>query len=104
MNRLTDTALTIHVTDAHVTDAEPWNYYYCPVALALREATGEDWQVSATRAWRWAAHDPETTWRLPRTVRAWIALWESGEYVPPLPPLTLRLPTRFVPHKYHTPP
>lgn len=65
----------------------------CPVALALREATGLTWHVSErTAVPAYASH--LRPWRFSPTVRHLIADLDAGRLVQPT---VLRVPRRFMP-------
>lgn len=71
--------MIIHVTQAHIDAGEAAHCCLCPVALALREATGREWKVSGS-----LAHLDYLTWIiLSHSVRDFIYDFDAGRPVAP---------------------
>lgn len=87
--------MRIKVTQADIAAGDRQMCYACPVALALRRATGYDWWVSRLRAVPYPGGFGGRAVRLPRAASAFIADFDDGWPVapfafdlpdPPLPP------------------
>lgn len=92
-----DEWFVVPVTEAHICDGKPHLSFVCPVALALRTATGQAWMVDECEATCDSGPQEDDSWLLPWAVRAWIAAFDAGEHVEPI---TLRVPRRFAPQAH----
>lgn len=80
---MTDTALKkrikVSVTMAHILVGRRANCINCPVALAMRDATGEN----RTRAYNYHALVGDVYYRLPERAKRWISKFDEGGEIKP---------------------
>lgn len=70
--------VNVEVTAEDIAQGVAADCQRCPVALALKRATGEDWRVGSYEAEKVAIRVP-----LPMRVRAWTLALDTGEPVEP---------------------
>ena len=70
----------IEVTQEHIDKGRVHDGFRCPVAAAVKEATGEKWQVAPL--WLRPARGGPTVWA-PRSVVAFVRRFDRGEPVKP---------------------
>ena len=94
--------MIVQVTREHIARGLGARWYGCPVALALREWTGQtEWIVDGKNAYLWRPYADATgqkpgtqTHALPIRVREFIAAYDAGR---PVEPLTFELPDAVEP-------
>lgn len=84
--------MNIHVTAQHIMNGQRADCRRCPVALALKDATGQRYAVS-TRTYR-SINDLAKNEDLPAKARDWIEAFDSGHKVKPF---TFNIPKRKEP-------
>lgn len=91
--------INVDVTLAMTEQSKPYDCYMCLVAIALREATGFIWHVTASHARIevYCGPPPRRTWKLPPQVRYIMSAFDTGNFVKPT---TFRLPARFADKKF----
>lgn len=68
--------MLVELTMEHMNAGKRNHCDCCPLALALNDATREQWVVS--RAHYWRARDPQVMFPLPDDARAWVSAWDDG--------------------------
>jgi hypothetical protein len=74
--------MQVNVTQEHINAGERYDCRNCPVALALREATGRDWYVAPFSA---LSYNP--TWdciRLEQRIRDFVTDFDNSKDVQPI--------------------
>lgn len=78
--------LTVHVTEKHIRAGSKSNCFTCPVALALKDASGKPWNVGTTGVF--PIPDSDRNMRLPEEVTRFI---RSFDLELPVKPFTFTL-------------
>ena len=86
----------IMVTQAHIDRGNRMNGQTCPVALALKEATGTAWMVRTRTVSLDASPGCVDRWPLPLTIQRWIQRFDAHENVEPF---VWHLPRRLLVRK-----
>lgn len=73
--------IEIIVTQDHINNGRPASPCDCPIALAMKENTGEKWEVCNVLMWKMV--DTSENYRLPSEARDFIYLFDRGEEVKP---------------------
>ncbi len=87
-NRITSTGwtcrrkMTINVTQKHIDAGSRNRCFSCPVAMAIKEATGEEWAVDGRAAFR-TALGAEGVCQLPPEAKRFVLLIDHLGHVEP---------------------
>lgn len=73
--------MLIRIEQRHIDGGERRHCDHCPIALALNEATRDQWVVSLNSYWR--ARDQKTLHPLPEAARVWIENYDAKRLVLP---------------------
>lgn len=73
--------MLIKIEQRHIDVGERRHCDLCPIALALNEATRDQWVVSMAHYWR--ARDQKKLYPLPDAARAWIETYDANRLVLP---------------------
>ena len=72
--------MTVHVTLDHILRGRRGKHCECPIALALRELTGDQWFV----LYPYAVDGKQNTHWLPREAKDFIYFFDGGAKVKPI--------------------
>lgn len=77
--------ITLVVTKEHISSCTPlnWSCRSCPVARALKDATGETWYVDYDWAQQDVIRDADRAIKLPKRVERFIRGFDAGKRVRP---------------------
>ena len=73
--------MRVIVKQEHIDKGLPYECTVCPIALALQEYTGQQWQVQVCTAY--SPRTPTTYYRLPPEASRFIHAFDKGEPVAP---------------------
>jgi hypothetical protein len=84
--------MLVQITEKHIADGLGTNCIRCPLALALKDATGSDYSVNGYQYTKINKHynernyslDYSTRKNLPQDIRNWIADFDAGRPVVPI--------------------